>query len=97
MNNNLDEKGNMHNSHFSMALMYLKSGGRVARDGWNGKNMWLILVNPGNYTIDVAPHPSLLGIILLPWIGMKTADGKFVPWLASQTDILAEDWILYSA
>jgi hypothetical protein len=31
-------------------------------------------------------------IELLPWIGMKTADNKFVPWLASQTDILAEDW-----
>ena len=29
---------------------------------------------------------------LSPWIGMKTADGKFVPWLASQTDMLAEDW-----
>lgn len=29
---------------------------------------------------------------LMPWIGMKTADGKFVPWLASQTDLLASDW-----
>ena len=31
---------------------------------------------------------------LASWIGMKTADGKFVPWLASQTDILAEDWVI---
>jgi hypothetical protein len=29
---------------------------------------------------------------MLPWIGMKTADNKFVPWLASQTDVLSEDW-----
>ena len=28
----------------------------------------------------------------LPWIGMKTVDDKFVPWLASQTDVLSEDW-----
>lgn len=33
---------------------------------------------------------------LLPWIGMKTADDGFVPWLASQTDILAEDWEIVS-
>lgn len=32
------------------------------------------------------------GATALPWIGMKTADNKFVPWLASQTDMLAEDW-----
>lgn len=39
--------------------------------------------------VERAGEPSLG---LLPWIGMKTADNNFVPWLASQTDILAEDW-----
>ncbi|NLL68412.1 MAG: DUF2829 domain-containing protein [Clostridiaceae bacterium] len=37
---------------------------------------------------------SKSGIDKSPWIGMKTADNKFVPWLASQTDVLAEDWMV---
>ena len=76
---------------FGLALEHLQNGRRVCRDGWNGKGMWLILVRPEDWSVtndfeDGEPHA------LLPWIGMKTADDKFVPWLASQTDILAEDW-----
>lgn len=67
------------NSNFSAALMWLKLGERLARTGWNGKNMWIQLVNP-------------IGEKQLPYIQMKTADDKLVPWLASQTDLLAEDW-----
>jgi len=59
-----------------------------ARAGWNGKGMWLRLIE--QYQVGYDPH--ILGLKLLPWIGMKTADGAFVPWLASQTDMLAEDW-----
>lgn len=69
------------------ALEKLKEGKRVARAGWNGKGMWLILIDTKMY--EVCPFSNE---ILLPWIGMKTVDDKFVPWLASQTDILAEDW-----
>lgn len=74
---------------FGEALESLKNGKKVARQGWNGKGMWLTLVPACNY------NPSdthSLGLVKLPWIGMKTADKKFVPWLASQTDVLAEDW-----
>lgn len=76
---------------FGEALKVLRTGARVARAGWNGKGMWLVLVRPSGYPPLEArgewadPKP-------LPWIGMKTADHGFVPWLASQTDILAEDW-----
>lgn len=83
---------------FSEALRALKTGGRVARTGWNGKGMWLILIGPGDWQVEnVDLHgPDDLGGGLRPtgWIGQKTADGAFVPWLCSQIDMLAEDWVL---
>lgn len=80
--------------NFGQALEQLKSGIRVQRLGWNGKGMYLILISQGEWSI---PEKSLAKnkesiLPLLSFIGMKTADEKFVPWLASQTDILAEDW-----
>lgn len=81
--------------NFGEALDLLKRGERVARAGWNGKGMWLALVEATQWSADgspsVAPVPGS-HLKRLPWIGMKTADNGFVPWLASQTDILAEDW-----
>ena len=79
--------------NFGDALSALKEGERVARLGWNGKGMWLKYVDADEYDVSdqTADHRD---IGLLPWIGMKTADNKFVPWLASQTDILAEDWTI---
>jgi hypothetical protein len=74
--------------NFGQALEAMNGGGRVARKGWNGKGMWLRLIE--FYQLD--GNPYTLGLKLLPWIGMKTADGAFVPWLASQTDMQAEDW-----
>ncbi len=66
---------------FGDALTALKSGYKVARNGWNGKGMWLALQVP-----DAHSKMSL------PYIYMSTVTGDLVPWLASQTDILAEDW-----
>ncbi|WP_455424810.1 DUF2829 domain-containing protein [Dryocola sp. LX212] len=82
--------------NFGLAIEALKSGKRVARAGWNGKGMWLDLVlspRSGGARADQL-HYTIGGLDngLLPWIGMKTADDCFVPWLASQTDVLAEDW-----
>ena len=78
---------------FGQAIEALKAGGRVARAGWNGKGMWLKLV-PESLADAVAFQYEAL--YAAPWIGMKTADQKFVPWLASQTDVLAEDWTVVS-
>ncbi len=72
---------------FSQALTLLKCGARVMRHGWNGKGMWLFLAEGGMFKFD----GYVMGP-LQPHIVMKTADNKFVPWLASQTDILATDW-----
>lgn len=72
---------------FGAALEALETGKRVARAGWNGKGMWLQLMESG------AGHLKGGGQYhTLPFIVMKTADEKFVPWLASQTDVLAKDW-----
>lgn len=81
---------------FGKAIEALKAGKNVAREGWNGKAMWLKLVNNYEVNEDLGPvwsRPIKEGESpLLPWIGMKTVNDKFVPWLASQTDILSEDW-----
>ena len=79
--------------NFGEALKYLKRGLKVARKGWNGKEMYLLLVPSENWGIIDKIGLGIPKGNLLDWIGMKTADGKFVPWLASQTDMLAEDWI----
>ena len=67
--------------NFGDALQALKAGKRVSRAGWNGKGMWLELQVPD-------AHSKMT----LPYIYMKTVDDNRVPWLASQTDMLAEDW-----
>ncbi|WGK93809.1 MULTISPECIES: DUF2829 domain-containing protein [Flavobacterium] len=81
---------------FGQALNWLKNGKKVARQGWNGKGMFLFLVPGSTFKVN---RPPLLGIYeegteikYCPHIDMKTADGSVVPWLASQTDMLAEDW-----
>lgn len=68
---------------FSRALTALKNGSKVARQGWNGRGMWLALQVPDEHSK-----------MTLPYIYMSTVDGNLVPWLASQTDILATDWII---
>jgi hypothetical protein len=63
------------------AIEFMRRGHRVLRDGWNGKNMWLALQVPDEHSK-----------MSLPYVYMKTVDGKLVPWLCSQTDLLASDW-----
>ena len=67
---------------FGWAVRRLKLGLRVTRPGWNGRNMWLELQAPDENSK-----------MTLPYIYMYTATGDLVPWLASQTDVLADDWM----
>lgn len=83
---------------FGEAIEALKVGLKVAREGWNGKNMFLFLVGGSTFKVN---RPPLLGIYpegteinYHAHIDMRTADGTIVPWLASQTDMLAEDWVI---
>lgn len=71
----------METKDFGWALKQLKAGQKIYRRGWNGKNMWLGL-----------RIPTALSEMTLPYIYMCTVTKGLVPWLASQTDILAEDW-----
>jgi hypothetical protein len=87
--------------NFGQALEALKMGVLVARSGWNGKNMFLYLVPGSAFRVS---RPPLLGIYpegqvidYAPHIDMRTATGTCVPWLASQTDVLAEDWEIVRA
>lgn len=84
--------------NFSEALDSVKLGARIARAGWNGKDMFLFLVPGSTFTVN---RPPLLGIYpegtkieYHAHIDMKTAQGYVVPWLASQADLLAEDWVI---
>lgn len=84
---------------FGAALQALRDGERVARDGWNGKGMWLVLVPGSTITVEAGrpvgdAAPDLIGqqVEYRPHIDMYTADGQLVPWHATQSDLLADDW-----
>ena len=82
--------------NFSQALEHLKKGDVVFREGWNGKNMFLYHVPANTYKAQTDAARSHFGedVPYGAYIAMKTAQGNVVPWLASQTDVLAEDWEL---
>lgn len=79
---------------FGQAIHQLKQGKKLARAGWNGKGMFLMYYNPvahgfgDEFRVENESKP------LLPFLVMKTADDMFIPWLASQADVLADDWVI---
>lgn len=82
--------------NFSQALDEIKSGKKVSRSGWNGKNMFVFLVPGSRFKVS---RPPLLGIYpegteidYHAHVDMRTETGQIVPWLVSQTDLLADDW-----
>lgn len=81
---------------FSAALEQIKEGKRLARAGWNGKDMFIFLVPGSTFKVNREPLLSMLGegadVTYHAHIDMKTAQGYIVPWLASQADMLANDW-----
>lgn len=83
---------------FSEALKLVKFGERVTRKGWNGRGMFIFLVPGSQFNVSRPPllgiYPEGTPITYQGHIDMRTADGSIVPWLASQTDLLAEDWEL---
>lgn len=70
---------------FEVALNLIKNGRCVARKGWNGKGQFVALIVPLEGTK-----------MTLPYIFIRTAQGERVPWIASQGDLLAEDWYVVS-
>lgn len=93
--------------NFGKAIELLKSGKKVARKGWNGKDMYLtMVVATCDYAVDSniefadiavpcikSEYPSYIPTD--PYIVMRTAQKTAQPgWLASQADMLAEDWVI---
>jgi hypothetical protein len=83
--------------NFGAALDLITAGHRVARQGWNGKGMFIYLVPAASYPAQRGAAKRWLGEgAMVPYdayIAMKTAQDRVVPWLASQNDILAADWL----
>ena len=85
---------------FGYAVKMMKNGKRVSRIGWNGKGMFLYYVPENKYPASRNEHGTMIGVFendMVPYgayIAMKTAQNNVVPWLASQTDVLAEDWVI---
>ena len=92
---------------FGMAIEALKKGLKVSRSGWNGKGMWLSLSGPLEGRVIGADQfwsennrewaRQFGGALVLPTITMKTINSSgreaiLMGWLASQTDMLSEDW-----
>lgn len=81
---------------FGKALTALKAGRRVAREGWNGKGMWLYHVPADAYPARTQAAKNTWGedglVPYRAYIAMKTAQDDVAVWTASQTDVLADDW-----
>ena len=82
--------------NFGLAIEAAKKGAKITRRGWNGKGMFLYYVPEGRYPARTDAAKSIATedgkVDYGAYIAMKTAQGNVVPWLASQTDILADDW-----
>jgi hypothetical protein len=75
--------------NFGEALEALKRGHMVQRDGWNGRGLWLQLQVPDAHSKMTLPY-----VFLNYPTHAQNTPGARVPWVASQTDMLAEDWML---
>lgn len=86
---------------FGFAVRAMKRGERVARQGWNGKGMFLFLAQglqtgrPASGVVVELRNTDGVQISCGPCLVMRTAQGTLAPgWLASQADILGEDWVI---
>jgi len=79
---------------FGKALELLKTGAKVTRRGWNGKGIFIMLQMPDAHSKMTHPY------IYIDSTGLQTSNPDApkdrVPWLASQTDMLSEDWEIYA-
>jgi len=83
---------------YGEAYEEMKNGKLVAREGWNGKNMFLYYVPSSKFIVNREPLLSIFGegyeMEYHSHVDMKTAQGYCVPWLASQVDLAADDWVI---
>ena len=87
--------------NFGLAIEAAKMGKRIARRGWNGKGMWVVYrtgypdgIPANKNTADAVGIKEGELFKVRPYLQMKCADGSFQMWLASQSDILEDDWYI---
>lgn len=87
--------------NFGLAIEAAKLGRKIARKGWNGKGMWVVYrtgypegIPCNKNTADAVGIPEGTMFKVRPYLQMKCADDSFQMWLASQSDILADDWYI---
>ena len=76
----------MANVTFSVALDAVKRGDKIQRAGWNGKDLWVKCQRPDEFSK-----------MTLPYLYIEYPEGAKCPWLASQTDIMSDDWTIHPA
>lgn len=76
------------------AVNAAKAGARITRTGWNGSGMWIYYVPAASYAAQTDAARAEFGdfVPYRAYMAMKTAQGDVVPWLCSQSDLLADDW-----
>lgn len=81
---------------FSEALVWLKKGYKLQREGWNGRGMFIYFVPANQYPAQTEVARKEFGekVSYGSYVAMKTAAGNVVPWLCSNTDLFAEDWAI---
>lgn len=92
------------NLTFGSAIEAAKHGSKIQREGWNGKGMFIVMqkgypnrIACNKNTSEAFGIPEGTEIKVTPYLMMRAADGTLVTgWLASQTDILSEDWCIIS-
>ena len=86
---------------FPEAIALIKRGLKLTREGWNGKGMFIYYVPANEYPANGNKNGTMDGVFpddMVPYgayIAMKTAQNNVVPWLASQTDMLTDDWVIF--
>ncbi len=85
---------------FGKAVEALKQGKKVSRINWNGKGMYVYYIPPACYPAQRSTQGTMLGVFpndMVPYrdyLAMKTVNDEVVPWVASQSDILSDDWVI---
>ena len=83
---------------FGRALEAAKQGKKIQRRGWNGKNMFVYFVPGSTFDTPRTPLDEIVpegtAVTYRPHLDMRYADGTFGVWLASQSDMLEEDWVV---
>ena len=93
----MDNKKTQQVGTIGWAVSEMVSGAKVARHRWNGKGMYIYHVGANLYPVNINEKKTMSGIwddmvIYQAYIAMKTVDNTVVPWLCSQSDLLANDW-----